>query len=99
MRALLLVVGMLLVASDARASVEQRAIERVRPIQEDFRLHSVKCTRWKTGGHICELCYRHPKHYLGWARVWCGKSRCDLVIENDDPRMRGATFGEKCFAK
>jgi len=70
-------------------SVETRAVASVAGIatRDGFRLRLVHCEPWPSGGDICDLCYSHPLHYLGSARVWCGKLECTHLVDSEDPRM------------
>lgn len=80
-----------LTANGAPSSpVWQRAADTVdqQATREGFELRSVTCHK-RTTGHVCELCYSHPLHWLGSAVVWCGRDRCEWIVSLHDERRNG----------
>jgi hypothetical protein len=96
---LLLVALIALSCQVAKRSVAERAADVTASVaaRDGFRLYRTTCKSWRPGGTLCDLCYSHPKHWAGWARVWCGKRTCEWVLYADDLRMRDAN-PDACFA-
>ena len=69
-------------------SVEEHAAAAVPELAvtfEGFALSSASCRPWHAGGYLCDLCYSHPTHILGYARVWCG-AECSWILDPTDVR-------------